>query len=40
MASGIEPGINVSIKTSNDCVYSTLAYSSVSSALAAYSGQL
>ncbi|KAL4858517.1 Vacuolar protein sorting-associated protein 13C [Chlorella vulgaris] len=37
MASGIEPGINVSIKTSNDCVYSTLAYSSVSSALAAYS---
>ena len=38
MSSGIEPGVSVSLKSSNDCVYTTLAYSAVHSALTAYSG--
>ena len=38
MSSGIEPGVSVSVKSSNDCVYTTLAFSAVHSALTAYSG--
>lgn len=38
MSSGIEPGVSVSVKSSNDCVYTTLAFSAVQSALTAYSG--
>ncbi|KAL4447306.1 hypothetical protein ABPG77_007339, partial [Micractinium sp. CCAP 211/92] len=36
MSSGIEPGVAVSIKSSNDCVYTTLAFSAVHSMLMAY----
>lgn len=38
MSSGIEPGVAVSIKSSNDCVYTTLAFSALQSLLTAHSG--
>ncbi len=38
ISSGIEPGVAVSIKSSNECVYTTLAFSALHSILAAYSG--
>lgn len=38
MSSGIEPGVAVSIKSSNDCVYTTLAFSAVHSMLMAFAG--
>ncbi|KAL4443584.1 hypothetical protein ABPG75_011321 [Micractinium tetrahymenae] len=36
VSSGIEPGVAVSIKSSNDCVYTTLAFSALHSMLMAY----
>ena len=39
MAAGVEPGVSVSVKTSNDCIYTTLAFSAISRILSAYSGE-
>ena len=35
---GIDPGMHISIKSSNEAVYSTLAFSAINSLLTAYSG--
>ena len=38
VASGIEPGVHISIKSSNETIYTTLTFNAVSSLLTAFSG--
>ena len=40
VCSGIDPGMHISIKSSNEAVYTTLAFSAVNSLFTAYSGGL